>query len=424
MGESGHPARLMTPAQQKLVAAVVAVVLLAAGLFFVLARGSSLDEMTVRVENGLVRIQRGDETIQVADPAGVRAGDVVQTAAASAATMRLEGDRHLLLGPSSQVRVTDGASIESLDGSVLADAGDRTTVMVDDTSATARRSLFRIDRPFGTARAGVYKGRLALEAPGSPVLELDRLFQATVTADQLYEDEPYDLRLDDDWDGEYLDSLVDLQRELSQYRAGYAAQLGGSLPNLDYFSSLAGTDVGFMAPLVKRQRPARPGYTVDLMVALFLAKSAPGKLEVAFERAWDLFRQGGSWGVIAGILGLGSEKRWTPMVAELKSTIEQSVTVAGGTPESADFTLAGGDDGTIGVDATVDGTVPVGPEDDPVDPPTGDDEAPVPPPSPDVDDDDDNDDDDGGGSPPPCDVECQVEEILPTPPPTGLDPPP
>ena len=385
--------------------------------------------MSLRRDKGAVDVIRDDQTLAVVDRMSIERGDIVVAEPGAVATMRLEGRRLLILGSAreqSEVSILGGSAVASTAGSLLAQAGERTSVMVGETKAVGRRSLFRVDRPFGTARAGVYRGSVSLEAPGSPGLELRRLFQSTVTANQLYEETPYDLRPDDQWDAHYLDSLVDLERNLSLYRAGYKDQLGNSLPSLDYFSSLVDADVGFMQPLVKRQSPKRPGYTVDLMVGLFVAKHAPGRLGAAFDRAWRLRREGGSWGVVAGILGLGEQKRWQPMVAQLASTIERSIAVAGGTRPETEFTLADGGDATLGDGGGPDSTfVPSDEAEDPADvpdlPPDSHTDAPPPPEERD-------DDDDGGGNPsppppPPCDLECQVKDIIPTPQPTSLPEP-
>ena len=411
-------------ASHKIAALVAALALLSGGLAWVLTRGDPLAEMSLRRDAGTVVIQRGDESIEVRDRATIEPDDVVVIDPGSVATMRLEGQRLFTLGGSkgSEIAVLGGTTVESRAGYLLAQATDRTTVMVGETRASARRALFRIDRPFGTARAGVYRGTLTLEAPGSPGAELSRLFQSTVTANQLYEEKPYHLNPGDPWDAHYLDSLVDLDRNLELYRHGYKDQLGSSLPSLGYFSSLADANVDFMRPLVKRQRPKRPGYTVDLMVGLFVAKHAPGRLDVAFERAWDLFRRGGSWAVIAGILGIERQREWQPLVAQLAGTIERSITVADGTGGETEFTLADGDDGTLGSEPPDDSFVPDTPDDD------GSGQLPPeagPRPSPPPDDDNNGNDDDNNGnggdpSPPPCDIECQIKEIVPTPEPTSL----
>ena len=412
-------------AKQKVLAVVVAAALLALGLFWTLSRGDTLGEMKLLVGVGSVTIQRGDEALPVGggEQADIAPGDVVSTARDSQATVRLEGERRLMLDERSSVEILGVASVESVDGTVIADADNPMKVSLGDTVARAAKSRFRVDREAGTTRAGVYTGRLELTAPGSPILRLNALWQTTVVADRLYGSEPYRLEIDDPWDQQFLDHLVDLDRELTDLRRGYIGEIAGTAPSLAYFDTQAKGEVSFMKRYVRDLSPKKPGYTADLMINFFLAKHAPGgSLAKNFDEGFGYFRKGASWGITAGLLGLDDQDEWRDARKDLRVAIYGTSGVGGSGGEGPSFAVEG--DATSPEGDTVDGA-PTDTGGDPGDSPGDPGPAPPPedPPEP-TEDPDPTDDPDP--SPPPCDVQCEVEKIIqPSPDPTRLlDPPP
>ena len=416
--------RMNLLADKRALAVVAAVGLLASVLVWALSRGEGLGEMRVRAEGGTVEIERDGELIRVGDQTAVESGDILTTAKGAYATLRLERDRLIHLGPQASVEILGGSALASQNGTLVAEARDPLRVAMGDTVARGRDTDFRVDRELGTTRAAVYDGRLDLTAPGSPVLQLTALWQTTVTADRLYGQEPYELREDDHFDKEFLDSLVELDQELANLKQGFAPLVSGSAPDLAFFASLADQKVDFLRRYMNNVSGKRPGYTVDLMIGLKLADVAKGSLDETFRRGFGYYRQGATWGVAGGLLGLDRDEDWKPAVNQLQVAMLGSSGVAGGGGDDTDFTLAGGEDTTSAGDP-VDGSAPSGGDGD-----TGGGDAPPPPD--DGGGDDDNDDDGGGDDeteppppPPPCDVQCEVEKVIPTPDPNdALDPPP
>jgi hypothetical protein len=412
-------------ATQKALVVVLAAAVLGVAVFIAFSRGDTLGEMKVRAEGGTVTIQRGEETLTTTDEEDIAPGDVIATGEDSQAELRLQGDRRLFLGSFARIRILGPGGVESQDGSIVADTEDPLKVSMGDTIARARgrRTIFRVDRDSGATRAGVYRGVIDLAAPGSTGLELDALWQTTVVADRLYRAEPYRLRQQDSLDQLFLDDLVELEGILQTNRDGYIGEIAGTAPTLAYFDSLVKGDVGFLRDYAGKLSPKRPAYTADVMIGLFLAKSAPGSLHRSFDETFGYFEQGASWGVTAGLLGLDKKVEWNPAVAQLEDALFESSGGAGGGDDPT-FAIAGEETGSE--ESTVDGpSADDGTFTDPGD--SGSDPAPPPPDS----DDDDGDGDDGGGGdddpkpPPPCDLECEVEKIIPSPDPDNLlDPPP
>ncbi|MDQ3985331.1 MAG: hypothetical protein M3280_02380 [Actinomycetota bacterium] len=414
---------MTTLGAQKTAAVTVAVALIAGVAFWAFSRGGTLGEMMLRAEGGRVTIQRGDETIRVAGETSIEPGDVISAAADAFARLRLEGERELALSGPASLQVLGDTSIESRSGRILAEVGEPLKVMVGQAEARSAGAIFRVDRSYGASRIGVLQGRLTLDAPGEPELVLPTLFQTTVAANRLFDGKPYELNPNDLWDKQHLDALIDLERALDPLAGAFQNQLGQSLPGIDYFGEVAGVDVGFMRRHVARQSPKDHAYTVDLLVALVLAKHAPGHVDENFARAFKLLKRGGSWGVVAGILGLRQEGQWAPMVSGLEKLILGTGAVAAGTGGEADFTLASGE--LPGADGTGPGST-TGPGPGSGDPGDGgsdpnDPSDPRDPPDPD-------DPKKRDPKPPPkCEglVECTADEVLPEPSPTDfLDPPP
>ena len=377
--------------------ALIAVVMVAS-----VACGSgeeTLSDMQLREEFGTVVVVRDGEVSNVVGTFGLQPGDIVATRKESAATFALEGGgrtRRVELQSESQVLIESPTSIEARKGEVLLAANAPTTARFDGVRATSalESTLFRIDRGFGSARAGVYSGAVALASPGQSRLRLQRFREATVVAGDVPGNfQPYQMDVRDEWDAEHLGAYFELETQLRDLATGFTNQVGSQKPGLDYFSALAGgRSVGFLQPYLKR-RPA------DLLIGFVVAQRADAPLDAAFEEAFELYDDGARWGIVAAIMGVQPD----PILAQLEQVIlgtgvakndggEAAFTVAaaeagGGSSEVASQPSDGG-----GTDPGV-GTDPGGGE-DPKDPGGG-----------------------GGGEEPPeeCSstAECTVDEINP-----------
>ncbi len=350
-----------------------------------------LSEMELRRESGDVRVLREGERIEVEEVLALEVGDVIETLGDSTARLRLEGDRLGEMLENSRTEVLGDASLENLAGRLLARADQPMTIVFDDVEVSGEGSLFRVDRGVATTRTAVYRGAVTMSNPGEPRLEVRKLFEATVTANDLPSaTRPYRLMLEDAWDLVYLQGIVNLEEELDRLAAGLAAQLGDRKPKLGYFRALGGSkDVDVMKPYL-----AQP--TEDLLIGFTLADNADIPFSQAFRRAFLLFRQGGTWGIAAGIM----EVKPKLMLADLEDII---IATGIADPEGGGVAIfAAGDVPAPGGDRPGDGD-----PNDPSEPPDPDPSQPAEP-SPD----------------PTCapdDVACQVGG-LPTPLPTPTQP--
>jgi len=361
---------------------------------------SPLAEMTLRNVDGLVQILRGDEVIKVGDSdVAVEPGDIIETKRFGLANLRLEGDREAWISGATLERaeamVVSPTELEGRTGTVVAHAEDAMTVRFGAVTATAEGATFRVDQRAGGARAASFEGQLRLRAPGEPTMNVDRLFEVGAAAGDLRDERPYQLNVDDPFDKRELARVVDLETELQQITFGFASQLTRQRPNLAYFRALGeGINV---APIKKYLR--RP--TVDLLTAFTIATNTNEyRFRKAINRAFNLHDAGGSWSVVAEILG----SKPALLLADLNDIFVATGAVAGGGADDPEFTVAAAQE-------AADDTTPIEPPPD--DDPSG------------------NDDDDGGNggggeeprectSGPECDVNEIRERIFPSPSPSDL----
>jgi len=304
-----------------------------------------LAEMSLRNEDGIVRIQRGDDVIPVGDKdVPVEPGDIIETRGFGIASLRLEGDRQAWISGATVekalTRVVSSSSLEGRTGTILAHAGDDMKVRFGAVVAAASDASFRIDQKAGGARAASLGGTVRLSAPGEPTMQVDRLFEVPASAGDLRADRPYQLNVDDPFDKRELARVVDLHLRLEQRIAGFANQLAGQKPDLAYFRALGdGTRVDAIKPYLKRR-------TIDLLTAFTIAtNTSQYSFRRAIQKAFEHHDAGGSWAVVAEILG----SKPALLLADLSDIIVATGAVAGGSGEDAQFTVAAAkaaDDGT------------------------------------------------------------------------------
>ena len=322
---------------------------------------SALKDMELSVLKGVVNVIRDGETIPVESTIGLEPGDVIETKQGTVAKFALEGgpeERRGELQGSTKVLVRSGTSLEAQEGQLLLAVQQPTTVVADSVTARTAGATFRIDRGFGSDRAGVYSGSLDLESPGQAKLRLGTLFQATMVAGDLpSQGRPYRLDESDAWDQRVLEEVVALEQQLEVLARGLTPQLRGQRPDIDYFAALiGGGNVSFMRNYLQRK-------PVDLLIGFTIARNAPLRLENAFERGFRLYDQGARWGVAAKIM----EVEPKPVVAQLERLIlGTGVVAADGSGNEADFSVAAAaasETGGSTAVASTSGTDPVAPAD-------------------------------------------------------------
>ncbi|MBW3594691.1 MAG: FecR family protein, partial [Actinobacteria bacterium] len=232
---------------------------------------SEFGDMEVVALVGDVEIHRGNSVIAVgSSPESLEPQDVVVTGRDGLAKLKLEDNRTISLQTKTRLRIRSTDAVEPQSGSILAVAnGAPTEVLFDDVSARFSTAMFRVDRGFGSARAATLDGRARLESRGEPRIDLAQLMQVEVAAGDLPQKSvPYRLNLRDEWDREYLASVVELTEDLDLLATGFARQVGNSRPGLSYFSELAGANVNFMKPYLSRP-------VADLLVGFTIADNDP-----------------------------------------------------------------------------------------------------------------------------------------------------
>lgn len=361
--------------------------------------GQPLADMTIRREKGTVTVQRAAETLTVEDELAIEPGDVISTTPDSLAEFALKDDRIVLIGgqDASSVEVVDESSLESLTGSLVASVKRPTEVMFGEITVKASESVFRIDKGYST-RTGVYSGEVRLSTLGEQDVVLGRLYESVAVRNSgLGNADPYSLAVQDPWDRVFAKEAVEMESQLGPLADGFKGQLQGERPGLNYFSvlgeDLAGSsDVSFMRPFLKTP-------PVDLLLGFNVATQIDGmNLEKAFERAMELFEDGGSWGVIAAIL----HAKPRPLIAQIEKVIDATNAVAQNGQSGDAFTLSAAEGATGPV------TQDPNPIDDPTDPDPRDDDPDPPDPDPDPDPDPEEPEE-----PEDCAnwAECQVNDI-------------
>lgn len=357
----------VNPTVVRQVAAVATAVLLALSSCS-LFRDEAKTPMRLDVVSGSARIIRDSKNFSVAERAPIEVGDRIALSRGGVARVNLARGRSFEL-INGEVRISSTDRLELERGRVLATASAPATVSVDRLRVASSSGTFRVDRGIST-RAAVYVGGARLSL-GSDRLSLPRLRQVVV-AEGILPGKEKPLRLDpaDRWDQRILQVVLDLDARLANFGRGLEAQLGtGS--GLDFFSRLVPGvgDLNFLAPLLGNRRS-------DLLIGLALASEASGTNPTSvgrtFSKAYGLWGEGASWGLIAFEFGVGQSSLFERL---LDSLGRAGIFAAGRGPALArGLTTASGTSSTGGGGGS--GSGPGGPGDG------GGGEPPPPPPPP------------------------------------------
>jgi hypothetical protein len=294
----------------------------------------TLAAMTLRSEGGKVQILRPDEdAITVGkDDVPVQPGDIVRTYSGGLAQIALEGDRVAWVGgrpqptagvPEAQMRIVSTSTVETDTGTVMAEAADPMKVRFGDAVASGSDSVFRVDRRAGAAKAATYSGTIKVTAPGEADVTLNRLYEVPATASDLQPTQPYRLNPGDRFDRRQLSDVIELERQLGQIQQGFITQLGQQKPSLPYFRAFAGNqDVDRMKRYLQNKTPA-----IDLLLGFTIAMNTKAfGFGDALDTAFEAHNDGGSWGVVAGIVRSDPKL----LLADLNNIADASRVVAGG----------------------------------------------------------------------------------------------
>ena len=227
----------------------------------------------------------------------VRPGDVVRTGRDGRAELVTQ-DRVVYVGSQAAVQVVDGAHQVLRVGSVVADAqhGPGLDLQVASLDVTAPQgSAVRAERSV-TSRIAALAGSADVRSSAGRHLTIDALFQAIVGGDAL-PDSTTPLRLtDDDGEAHAVPALVRDDETLN----GLARGIDSTGP-----STARVVAAGWSGPALTAPRGV--GRSERLLPAVIAASGSGAGARVRYGRAVDYRKAGGSWGVIARLLGVGAQ---------------------------------------------------------------------------------------------------------------------
>jgi hypothetical protein len=290
MGQSAHPGR-----RSGWAGAFTTTLALAAGVGLVGCSPSSAAATTVlRGVIGTTVIHADGTTTGGVSGLHVHPGDVVRTAVGGRAELVTRG-RVVYVGSQAALQVLDGVHQQLRHGAVVVDAqrgpGLDLQVAGLDVSAPAGAAV-RAERSV-MVRVGALAGRADVASGTGRTLTVSALHQAMVSGDAL-PDDTTPLQLTDD-DGE-AHAVPDLVRD-DQTLIGLARGLdsvGGSTAAV-----VSASWHGVLTPA-----PRGAGRSERLLPAIIAAAGSRAGVDDRYHRAVDLRQAGGSWGVVARLVGV------------------------------------------------------------------------------------------------------------------------
>ena len=243
-------------------------------------------------------------------------GDRVRTGKSGSATLVVR-DRRVVLAASTEVVVPDGATVELARGALLVDRrrGPGVTVDAGDTTVDSiGTGALRVERRFSVLVAALSATSRVRTATGQR-LDLPALYQVAVAGRALpREAVPLQLR-HDDWERGVIGSILADDTRLNALAASLDGPGAPSIP--------------------AAYKPASGTRASDAVLPEAIARAA--RKDAA--RARDLRARGGSWGVVAAILGTSAVRVGTTLAAVLDGTPapaqggpSPTPVVAGGSP--------------------------------------------------------------------------------------------
>jgi len=275
------------------VAAVAALVVTAVGVRLWSADGDLRDaDVVLRAGNGVTVTLPGGVVRSAVDGESLPRGAVVATGPGATATLDVR-DRLIVLAPDTTVGVPDGSAADLRRGSILVDRRRGPDVSVTAGAVVldeVDEGAVRVDRGF-SVRVSVFSGAVRARTSDRE-LEIPRLYQAAV-AGRALPDRPTPLRLTgDDWEQRVIPAVTSADAELSQLARG-----------IDQDRRLTDSTQVQLLPAAYRgalfELPTGAGRSEALLpVAIGLAVD-----DGSVGDARRLRSAGGSWGVVAALVG-------------------------------------------------------------------------------------------------------------------------
>lgn len=290
MGQRPHPGRHL------LVCAAIAL----AGAPFLVGCSSSVADSTTTLQGVLAAtVVHTDGTTRPAiDGLALNAGDVLRTGSGGRAEL-VTRNRVVYVGSQAAVQVVDGAHQVLRLGAVVVDAqhdAPALEVSVGGLDVTAPSgSAVRAEQSV-TARIGALAGRAEVRSSAGRRLTIDALHQAMVGGDAL-PDSTTPLRLtDDDGEAHAVPDLVRDDETLNELARG----IDSTGPSTARVVEASWTGAALTAP-------AGVDRSERLLPAVIAATGPAAGVDGRYNRAVADRKAGGSWGVIAHLLGVPAQ---------------------------------------------------------------------------------------------------------------------
>ena len=241
----------------------------------------------------------------------VPVGSLLKTAAEPDAFLKLEGDDGQVVELQSDTQITVGsarsATLEI--GRALAQAGEGQPFTIASRGTAVRVSaagVARVERLLGTLRVGVYRGSAQVELLGRGV-DVPSFKEVVIAGGVPLEREPRPLTLlaTERWDRRLLGDVLDFDRELTQFGAGFNSEFGARPLAPRFFTAFVVLpSLSFLRPELPTTQPAEVLVGVVFAEQLSTRAGGPATLPAFFDQLLDLRDQGASWGLIAKEKGL------------------------------------------------------------------------------------------------------------------------
>jgi hypothetical protein len=363
---------------------------------------------------------------------GLAAGDAATFREGTSGEVSLDGDRWERRGDGQPV--PDGARVRALDGEVRLELRDGTVVLAPGSAATIAARSVTLDRgdllldstggvtaklgdttiaPEGVvrvtgglaARVGVYRGSADIRRPAQE-RQVAQLRQLDLAAFRLAPSgDPLRYRDNDAWDQDLLGDAIAFDGEVARLARGLDVEFGTRPKRPAFYREFTRPRV---VPALATAAPVTQGRAFgppsDVLLTMFVAQSAQGRLLETVRTVTALRRDGARWGLIAMELDVASDA----LVAAVDSLDSERLalddrTAPAGTAVAVSGPGTGADrnDGSAGATA--------GTDRDPTDGAPSERRDPSPPE--DEGDDSPKEDDPGDDDPPPSE-DPNVEDVV------------
>lgn len=238
-------------------------------------------------------------------------GSVLKTAAEPDAFLKLEGDDKQVLELQNDTQITIGsarsATLEIGRALGEAGAGQPFTIVSRGTAIrVAAAGVARVERLLGTLRVGVYRGSAQVELLGRGV-DVPTFKEVVIAGGVPLEREPRPLTLlaTERWDRRLLGDVLNFDRELTQFGAGFNSEFGAKPLAPRFFTAFVVLpSLSFLRPELPTTDPAEVLVGVVFAQQLSTRAGGPSTLPAFFNELLGLRDQGASWGLIAKEKGL------------------------------------------------------------------------------------------------------------------------